>query len=100
MGRNGVSRLPNTGPENGMMFEVLFWEGLRADETMPTQRDPHLQCIADHGCMGWQKASGYTNMPVSRGRSLYASYVSLTGPSIVASRPSSARTWANFCGSM
>jgi hypothetical protein len=31
----------------------------------PTQRDPHLQCIVDHGCMGWQKASGYTNMPVS-----------------------------------
>ena len=28
------------------------------------------------------------------------SYVPLTGPSIVASRPSSARTWANFCGSM
>jgi len=25
-----------------------------------TQRDRHLQSIADHGCMGWQKRSGYT----------------------------------------
>jgi hypothetical protein len=28
-------------------------------ETAPTQRDRHLQSIADHGRMGWQKASGY-----------------------------------------
>jgi hypothetical protein len=49
MGRNGVSWLPNTGPENGMVFEARFSEGLRAAETAPTQRDPHLQCIADHG---------------------------------------------------
>ena len=28
-------------------------------ETAPTQRDQHLQLIADHGRMGWQKASGY-----------------------------------------
>ena len=28
--------------------------------TAPTQRDRHLQCIAEHGRMGWQKASGYT----------------------------------------
>jgi hypothetical protein len=27
--------------------------------TAPTQRDRHLQCIAEHGRMGWQKASGY-----------------------------------------
>ena len=26
---------------------------------MPTQRDQHLQSIAGHGRMGWQKASGY-----------------------------------------
>ncbi|WP_312895237.1 IS5 family transposase [Microvirga sp.] len=26
----------------------------------PTQRDRHLQSIAEHGCMGWQKRSGYT----------------------------------------
>src|SRR3982751_6044856 len=30
-----------------------------AVETAPTQRDRHLQLIAEHGRMGWQKASGY-----------------------------------------
>jgi DDE family transposase len=30
-----------------------------AAETRPTQRDRHLQSIAEHGRMGWQKASGY-----------------------------------------
>ena len=29
-------------------------------ETAPTQRDRHLQRIAEHGRMTWQKASGYT----------------------------------------
>lgn len=29
-------------------------------ETAPTQRDRHLQSIAEHGRIGWQKASGYT----------------------------------------
>jgi transposase len=29
-------------------------------ETAPTQRDQHLQCIAEKGRAGWQKASGYT----------------------------------------
>ena len=28
-------------------------------ETAPTQRDRHLQGIAEHGRMGWQKRSGY-----------------------------------------
>jgi len=28
-------------------------------ETAPTQRDQHLQLIAEHGRMGWQKASDY-----------------------------------------
>ena len=28
-------------------------------ETTPTQRDQHLDNIARHGCMGWQKRSGY-----------------------------------------
>jgi hypothetical protein len=28
-------------------------------QTTPTQRDRHLQSIAEHGRMGWQKASGY-----------------------------------------
>ncbi len=27
--------------------------------TAPTQRDGHLQSIAERGRMGWQKASGY-----------------------------------------
>ena len=29
-------------------------------ETTPTQRDRHLQSIAEHGRAAWQKASGYT----------------------------------------
>ena len=28
-------------------------------ETVPTQRDQHLQVIAKRGRMGWQRASGY-----------------------------------------
>ena len=28
-------------------------------ETAPTQRDGHLQTIAEHGRMAWQKSSGY-----------------------------------------
>src|ERR1051325_7037438 len=28
-------------------------------ETAPTQRDQHVQLIAERGCMGWQKVSGY-----------------------------------------
>ena len=30
-------------------------------ESEPTQRDRHLQRIAEHGRMAWQKASGYTS---------------------------------------
>ncbi len=29
-------------------------------QTKPTQRDRHLQRIAEHGRTAWQKASGYT----------------------------------------
>jgi hypothetical protein len=29
-------------------------------ESTPTQRDRHLQSIAEHGRMGWQQRSGYT----------------------------------------
>jgi hypothetical protein len=29
-------------------------------ETTPTQRDQHLQSIAEHGRIGWQKRSRYT----------------------------------------
>ena len=28
-------------------------------ETAPTPRDRHLNVIAEHGRLGWQKASGY-----------------------------------------
>src|SRR4051812_6059535 len=28
-------------------------------ETAPTQRDAHLRCLAEHGRMAWQRASGY-----------------------------------------
>jgi hypothetical protein len=28
-------------------------------EAAPTQRDRHLRSIAEHGRLGWQKASGY-----------------------------------------
>ncbi len=28
-------------------------------ETTPTQRDRHLELIAERGRLGWQKASGY-----------------------------------------
>ena len=31
-----------------------------AAETAPTRRDRHIEVIAEHGCMGWQKASGYS----------------------------------------
>src|SRR3954452_23328355 len=30
-------------------------------ETAPTQRDRHLRLIAEHGRLGWQKASGYNH---------------------------------------
>jgi hypothetical protein len=30
-----------------------------AAETAPMQRDRHLRCIVERGCMGWQRASGY-----------------------------------------
>ena len=33
----------------------------QAAETAPTQRDRHLQLIAEEGRMGWQTASGYTS---------------------------------------
>ena len=30
-------------------------------DAAPTRRDQHLQCTAEHGRMGWQKASGYNH---------------------------------------
>ena len=40
---------------------ILSLDGvIGAAETDPTQRDRHLQLIAERGRMGWQKASGYS----------------------------------------
>ncbi len=36
-------------------------------ETEPTQRDRHLQFIAEHGRMAWQTASGYTKRARAEG---------------------------------
>jgi hypothetical protein len=35
--------------------------------TAPTQRDRHLKCIAERGCMGWQKTSDYKQASQRRG---------------------------------
>ena len=35
--------------------------------TAPTPRDQHLQLIAEHGRMGWQKASGYGRRALAEG---------------------------------
>jgi hypothetical protein len=32
-------------------------------ETVPTPRDRHQKLIAEHGRLGWQKASGTTGVP-------------------------------------
>jgi hypothetical protein len=36
-------------------------------ETVPTQRDPHLQCIADHGCGLWESARVHQHASVEGG---------------------------------
>ncbi len=35
-------------------------------ETAPTQRDQHLQLIAEHGRMGWQKTSGHNRRALAK----------------------------------
>jgi Transposase DDE domain len=48
-------------PEAAVIVPPRSSAVLSADaETAPTQRDRHLQCIAEHGRLGWQKRSGYT----------------------------------------
>jgi hypothetical protein len=44
------------GPPNGGWTPVPS----ETADTAPTQRDRHLQCIAEHGRASWQKVSGYT----------------------------------------
>ena len=46
-------------------------------ETKPTQRDQHLQCIAEHGRMGWQKRSGYNTR--ARAETAVARYKQVIG---------------------
>jgi hypothetical protein len=63
-----------------------------AAEAAPTQRDAHLQCIAEHGRMGWQKASGYTKR--ARAEASIARFKRVIGEGLRSQRPS--RTWG--CG--
>ena len=47
-------------PDAAVLVPPRSTEVLSDDvQTTPTQRDRHLQSIAEHGRMGWQKASGY-----------------------------------------
>ena len=47
-------------PEAVVIVPLRSSPALSADaETAPTQRDRHLQGIAEHGRIGWQKRSGY-----------------------------------------
>ena len=48
-------------PDAGVIVPPRITAVLSATaETAPTQRDQHLQCIAEKGRAGWQKASDYT----------------------------------------
>jgi hypothetical protein len=58
-------------------------------ETEPTQRDRHLQRIAEKGQMGWQKGSGYNKR--SRVEATIGRYKQVTGSGL---RPRSDRRWA------
>jgi hypothetical protein len=53
--------MPQHHPDAAVIVPQLSSAVLsKAAETAPTQRDRHLQVIAEHGRMGWQKTSGYT----------------------------------------
>ena len=48
-------------PDADVIVPPRSTAGLSKDvEIAPTRRDRHLQCIAEHGRMSWQKQSGYT----------------------------------------
>jgi hypothetical protein len=48
-------------PDGGVIIPPRSTAVLSEDaETTPTRRDHHLQCIHEHGHIGWQKISGYT----------------------------------------
>jgi hypothetical protein len=47
-------------PEAAVIVPPRSSAVLPADaEAAPTPRDRHLQCIAEHGRLGWQQRSGY-----------------------------------------
>ena len=48
-------------------------------DTEPTQRDRHIQAIADKGRMAWQRDSGYIKGPGSRANSRAGNRSSVTG---------------------
>jgi Transposase DDE domain len=66
-------------------------------ETAPTQRDRHLQLIAERGRMGWQKASGYNlraliEADIGRYKRVIVYRTRFSGhKSVVMRRPSSTR---------
>jgi Transposase DDE domain len=65
------STVPQRQPEGDVIIPPRSTAVLsRNVETNPTQRDRHLQCIHEHGRMGWQKRSGYNR------RSLVESVIS------------------------
>ncbi len=48
-----------SGPASGATGRIRATTPSDTAETAPTQRDRHLQLLAEKGRMGWQKASGY-----------------------------------------
>ena len=61
-------------------------------ETEPTQRDRHIQAIAEKGRMAWQRDSGYNKEPASRASSRAGSRSSGMGCASTATRPAPPRS--------
>ena len=59
VGEGGAHCTRNSDPCTKVDAATFDADGREAAETAPTQRDRHLQLIAECGRMGWQKASGY-----------------------------------------
>src|SRR3712207_1539371 len=61
-GRTSTPRVAARHPEAAMVVPPRA-SAVPSDavETAPTQRDRYLQCIAERGHMGWQRASGYNS---------------------------------------
>src|SRR3954451_41908 len=52
--------LPSVIPKRPLSCPARDRRAQRHGRDLPTQRDWHLQLIAKHGRIAWQKASGYT----------------------------------------